>query len=210
MTLPQSLAAFVVAGGVLTVTPGLDTALVLRAAAGEGRHRAAMAVAAGVAAGCLAWGIAVAFGLGALLAASATAYAVLRICGAAYLVWVGVGLLRGPRGVVQSPPGPVSQPRRSCAWLRRGLFTNLLNPKVGLFYVSFLPQFVPDGMATGPAVFGLAVLHALMATAWFSLLVLGVGRLGTVLQRPDVAAGLDRLTGATFVGFGLRLAFERR
>lgn len=208
MTLPQSVAAFLLAGGVLTVTPGLDTALVLRAAAGGRRRRAAMATV-GIVSGCLAWGIAVAFGLGALLAASPTAYGVLKLCGAAYLLWTGIGLLRGPRRAVPAAQG-AGNVEGSHVWFGRGFLTNLLNPKVGLFYVSFLPQFVPDGMAAGPAVLGLAVMHVLMTAAWFTLLILGIGRLRPILQRSDIAAGLDRLTGLIFIGFGLRLALGPR
>lgn len=165
--------------------------------------------ATGIAAGCLVWGIAVAFGLGALLAASATSYALLKLCGGAYLIWTGVGLMRGPRRET-GPSRGIEPPRDSRAWLRRGLLTNLLNPKIGLFYVSFLPQFVPDGMSAGPAVLGLATLHVLMGAAWFSVLIFGLGHLGTVLRRPGVAAWLDRLTGTIFIAFGLRLALGQR
>lgn len=207
MTSAQSALAFLLAGGLLTITPGLDTALVLRTAATEGR-RAALFAAAGVQLGCLAWGCAVAFGLGTVLAASAAAYAGLKLAGAAYLAWVGVGLLLRPRrALATGPDGAAAGPAAS---LRRGLLTNLLNPKVGVFYVSFLPQFVPDGFPVAPAILGLVALHVLMACAWLALLVAGMGRLRPVLRRPAVVAALDRVTGAVFVGFGMRLALDPR
>ena len=207
MTLPQAIAAFLVAGGVLTITPGLDTALVLRTAAGEGR-RAAFLAMAGIQLGCLSWGAAVALGLGALLATSAWAYAALTWAGAAYLAWIGLMLLVRPRrGFDLGPDGPARPP---WAWLRRGFLTNLLNPKVGMFYVSFLPQFVPDGYPPAPSIFGFAVLHVVLAVLWLALLIVGTARLRPMLMRPALIASLDRLTGLVFVGFGLRLAFARR
>src|SRR5271168_221709 len=140
MTVVQSLLAFVAAASLVTITPGLDTALVLRAAAADGRRAGAWA-AAGVGAGCLTWGAAVALGLTALLAASTAAYVALRWAGAAYLLYLGVRLLLAPRSAMQIDTAPTAGAHP----FRRGLLTNLLNPKVGVFYVSFLPQFIPSG-----------------------------------------------------------------
>src|SRR5687767_1909404 len=132
--LEQSLIAFTVAAALLTVTPGLDTALVLRTAAAEGPRRATLATL-GIATGCLIWGALVALGLGALLAASQLAFTVLKWVGAAYLVWLGIGMILKPRQTFDA-----GQAQPSAGSFRRGLLTNLLNPKVGVFYVSFLPQ----------------------------------------------------------------------
>src|SRR5688572_6584936 len=99
MTLTQSILTFTLAAGLLTVTPGPDTALVLRAAAAR-RTLGGVAAGAGIAAGCLVWGALVALGLGALLAASETAYAVLKLAGAAYLIWLGVNLILKPRSTI--------------------------------------------------------------------------------------------------------------
>src|ERR1700754_3263709 len=122
MTITQSLFAFVLAASLITVTPGLDTALVLRAAAAEGRKSGAWA-AVGVGVGCLTWGGAVALGLTALLAASTAGSALLRWAGAAYLLYLGVRLLLSPRAVleIETAPSAAGHP------FRRGLFTNLLN-----------------------------------------------------------------------------------
>lgn len=205
MTLGQSLAAFLLAGGLLTITPGLDTMLVMRTAASEGR-RTALLAAAGIQLGCLVWGAAVALGLGVLLTASETAYRVLTWAGAATLVWIGLGLLLRPRrGLAVAAGGPAASAAGG-RWLWRGCLTNLLNPKIGVFYVSFLPQFVPAGFAAPPFIFGLAVLHVALATVWLSLLVAGMGRLGPLLRRPVLVAWLDRATGAVLLAFGLRLA----
>ena len=92
----------------------------------------------------------------------------------------------------------------------RGLLTNLLNPKIGVFYLSFLPQFVPAGYAPAPSIFGLAVFHDVIGAAWLSLLILSLGRMGPLLRRSGFIAWLDRGTGAVFILFGLRLVFDRR
>ena len=209
MSIGASVAAFVLAATLLTVTPGLDTMLVLRTAATEGR-RPALLAACGIGLGCLAWGAAVALGLGVLLAASALAYAMLTWAGAAYLVWIGLALLWRPRRTIDAGEAAAATivPRSGRLWLRRGFLTNLLNPKIGIFYVSFLPQFVPPGTPPALFIFALATCHVAIGIAWLSLLAMGMARLGPLLRRPRVVAWLDRITGVVFVGFGLKLALR--
>jgi threonine/homoserine/homoserine lactone efflux protein len=209
VTTAGALIAFALAAGLLTLTPGLDTALVLRTAAVEGPKRAAFA-GLGVVAGCLAWGGAVALGLGALIAASRLAFDLLRWAGAAYLVWLGIGLLLRPRDRFDVAAAGAAAAGDDLAWMRRGLFTNLLNPKVGVFYVSFLPQFLPAGVAPAPFIFLLAALHAAMGLAWFAVLIAATRPLAGVLRRAAVVRWLDRITGGVFLGFGLRLALQPR
>ncbi|HTX51380.1 MAG TPA: LysE family translocator [Caulobacteraceae bacterium] len=205
MSLSTALLAYAAAAALLTITPGLDTAMVLRTAAVEGRRQAALA-ALGIGAGCLAWGLAVALGLGMLLVASRTAYAVLRWAGAAYLAWLGLRLILAPRSRFdQGVPA-----MRRGGWWARGLLTNLLNPKVGVFYVSFLPQFVPAGVPAAPFIVLLAAIHVAMGLAWSGGLILATRPLSRWLQRRAVVRWLDRATGAVFIGFGARLAFDRR
>jgi len=208
MTVTQALAAFCLAAGLLTLTPGLDTALVLRAAAVEGRKRAMLA-AIGVGGGCLVWGAAVALGLGALLAASQLAFTALKWAGGAYLLWLGANLILRPRNAFDAHGGAVPA-GGDFAWMRRGLLTNLLNPKIGVFYVSFLPQFLPTGAPAGPFIFLLALIHVAMGLAWFALLIAATAPIAGALGRPAVVRWLDRATGGVFVAFGLRLALERR
>lgn len=209
MTPAAAVTAFALAAALLTVAPGLDTALVLRAAALAGARRA-LAATVGVCCGLLTWGLAVALGLGALLAASGLAYAALRWAGAVYLLWLGLDALVRPRRHVADLQGTAPPSDGAGRWFARGLLTNLLNPKVGVFYVTFLPQFVPPGVAVAPFVALLAAIHAAEGIAWLSLLVLATRPLAIVLRRPAVAAALDRLTGLMLVGFGLRLALEAR
>ncbi|HKW41576.1 MAG TPA: LysE family translocator [Gemmatimonadales bacterium] len=214
MTIGHALAAFTVAAGLLTITPGLDTALVLRTAAVEGSRRAMLA-GAGICLGCLTWGFAVAVGLGALLAVSRLAYDALRIVGACYLIVLGVRILlrkRPSAGVVES--GDVSFLGNTrgpgSGWFARGFLTNVLNPKVGVFYVTFLPQFVPAGVSVAPFIMLLAAIHATEGMVWFTALTVATRSLSRWLRRPGVARTLDRVTGTILVGFGLELVLERR
>jgi threonine/homoserine/homoserine lactone efflux protein len=202
-----ALLAFVAAASVLTITPGLDTALVLRSAAAGGPRRAAFA-ALGIALGCLLWGAAVSVGLGALLAASRIAYTILRWAGAAYLVWVGCNLLFNPRERFDSISGGAGD-LPPLAFLKQGLLTNALNPKVGVFYVTFLPQFVPVG--TNVALFSLllASIHVLLGIVWFAVLISATVPMRKLLRRPHFVKGMDRVAGVVFVGFGARLALSR-
>jgi threonine/homoserine/homoserine lactone efflux protein len=206
MTLYTSLVAFFAAASLLTIAPGLDTALVLRTAATAGPRQAALA-GLGVAVGCFGWAILVALGLGALLAASQVAYTMLRWIGAAYLVWVGYKMLRHPRRSFVPEAGRNEGKRVA---FTTGLLTNLLNPKVGVFYVSFLPQFVPPGVSVAPYILLLGAIHAVLGLIWFSCLIIATRPLARVLERPSVVQTCDRLTGGMFVAFGVGLALQSR
>src|SRR5579859_2037438 len=163
MTTAQALLGFTAAAGLLTITPGLDTALVLRTAAVDGGRRAILA-GIGVCLGCLVWGLAVSVGLGGLLAVSRLAYDVLRIAGAAYLIFLGIRLLSRPAPSLDLDSAGTAQAN----WFARGLLTNLLNPKVGVFYVTFLPQFVPSGASVTSLSMLLAGIHAAEGFVWRS------------------------------------------
>lgn len=198
------LLAFVAAATLLTLTPGVDTAIVLQAALRDGRRAAAFA-AAGVALGCLAWGGAVALGLGLLLQASHWAYLGVQWAGAGYLVWTGLKLLWRPRRTLDAAWTAAGASAAGGAF-RRGLLTNLLNPKVGVFYVSFLPQFVPPGAGVAGCTFLLACVHVLLSLAWFALLIAATAPLARWLKQPGALRAMDRLTGLVFIGLGWRLA----
>ncbi|MFI8744435.1 LysE family translocator [Pseudomonas sp. NPDC077186] len=202
----ENLIAFTLAATLLTLTPGIDTALVLRTAAVEGR-RQALRAALGINAGCLLWGAAVAFGLGALLAVSEFAYNLLKYCGAAYLAWLGLNLLLRPRRSL-APAQASSQ--AGANWLLRGLLGNLLNPKVGIFYVSFLPQFIPPGQPPVAWTFGLVGIHLALGLIWALALIGATQPLAHWLRRAAVIKWLDRSTGLIFVLFAARLALSRR
>lgn len=201
--------AFAVVAAVLTVTPGLDSALVLRAALTRSR-REAVATGAGILTGLFVWGASAAVGISALLTASEVAYTALRWAGAAYLVWFGVRLLvRTLRSGAATEDLPGSH---GSAWraARTGLTTNLLNPKIGVFYVALLPQFLPTG--SDPLLPGLllAAVHAALTVVWFALLIGAASLLSRWLRRPGTVRAIDGVTGATLVGFGMRLALSAR
>ncbi len=204
------LLAFAAAAAVLTVTPGVDTAMVLRSSA-SGGVRTGAAAGAGICLGLLGWGLAAAFGLTAVLQTSAEAFSVVKWMGAAYLVYLGARLLLKPRDAMAAPAteGPL-RARELPAAFRRGLFTNLLNPKVGVFYVTFLPQFIPRGANVAAWSVMLAGVHVLLTLAWFAALIALTVPLGRALSRPPVVRALDRLTGCVFVGFGVKLALTER
>lgn len=201
-----SLAAYVTAASLLTITPGLDTALVLRTAAGGSPRKAALA-GLGIVTGCLIWALIVALGLGVLLAASKLAYTILRWIGAAYLLWIGYRLLTHPRRAYGA--ATPEHPAKGAAFIT-GALTNLLNPKIGIFYVSFLPQFVPPDVSVGPYILMLGAIHALLGLIWFACLIAATRPIAEWLKDPAVVQTCDRLTGAVFVACGFGLAFESR
>ncbi|GAA1727415.1 LysE family translocator [Isoptericola hypogeus] len=212
MTVTSAVLAFALVAGLLTIVPGLDTALVLRSTVARSRAHG-FAALAGIQLGTLVWGAAAAGGAAALLAASQTAYRVLTVAGAAYMVWLGASMIwssfRRPRA--DAAETGVLPPAGS-RWkdFGTGLGTNLMNPKVGVFYVAAIPQFVPDGV--NPLAMGvlLALMHCVLGTAWLSAVVLGAGYLGPRLRRSDAVRWLDRVTGGVLVAFGARLAASAR
>ncbi|MFJ9993904.1 LysE family translocator [Pseudomonas putida] len=206
MSIADNLIAFTLAATLLTVTPGLDTALILRTSAVEGRKQGLRA-ALGINAGCLLWGAAVAFGLGALIAVSELAYDILKYCGAAYLAWLGVNMLLRPR---QSLAPAEAEGRPAANWFLKGMMGNLLNPKVGIFYVSFLPQFIPQGQPLIAWTFGLVGIHVLLGLIWAVGLISATQSMAGVLRKGKVIQWMDRATGLVFVLFAARLAFSRR
>ncbi|MFG1173487.1 LysE family translocator [Erwiniaceae bacterium CAU 1747] len=205
MTVIDALVAFTFAAALLTLTPGLDTALILRTSVVEGTRQAIQAQL-GINAGCLVWATMVALGLGALVAVSELAYTLLKWCGAAYLAWLGVQMLLRPRQGM----GDLAGCGRARSGFVRGFFGNLLNPKVGIFYVSFLPQFIPAGHSPVLWTFGLVAIHLLLGTLWSALLIGSTRKLSVLLQRKKVVKWLDRTTGAVFLLFATKLAVSHR
>jgi len=201
--------AFAIAAALLTLTPGLDTALVLRTAAVEGPGHARFALA-GICTGLFVWGSATSLGLTALIAVSAVAYNVLRAAGALYLVYLGIQMWRREHKFAIAASGPSLAGEPAHRWFGRGLLTNLLNPKVGVFYVTLLPQFIPHG---GSVIFYSLLftsIHVVEGIVWLTILTTAVRPLRSWLSRPTVVRALDRGTGAVLIGCGVALAFERR
>jgi threonine/homoserine/homoserine lactone efflux protein len=204
--IPEHPLLFVGIVALLTITPGADMAMVARSVFTGGR-RDAFATTLGISAGCLAWAIASALGVAAVLAASQTAYDALRLVGALYLVWLGVqSLLAARRG---DQPAVESGGRRSSPF-RQGLVTNLFNPKIAVFYSTFLPQFIGPGDPALLISMLLAGVHIALGIAWLSLYAWLVSRAVEAFKGSRLRRSLDALTGTVLVALGLRLALERR
>jgi threonine/homoserine/homoserine lactone efflux protein len=196
----------------LTVTPGADMAMVSRSVFLGGR-RAAFGTTLGIGAGCMIWAIASAAGVAAVLAASEAAYDALRLVGAAYLVWLGVQSLwvavRGGRRGGQTPFGgqtPTSASLRRP--FRQGLLTNLFNPKIALFYTTFLPQFIRPGDPVLVLSMGMATVHILLGIVWLSAYAWLLNRAVDAFRGSRLRRALDAVTGTVLVALGIRVAAD--
>jgi threonine/homoserine/homoserine lactone efflux protein len=200
--------AFLLACIALNLTPGLDTFYILARSGREGRA-VGLAAALGINAGCLVHTGAAVLGVSAILMTSAVAFGVLKYLGAAYLIWVGARMLFS-RSPVRTPTATRGEGVGPA--FRQGLLTNVLNPKVALFYLAFLPQFV--SLQAGHPQWALLVLGLSFIGTGLSwslvLALLGSGIHRLLLARPRVGTWMDRLCGTVLVGFGLRLAFQQR
>jgi threonine/homoserine/homoserine lactone efflux protein len=212
VTLLQAVFSFAVVAGLLTLVPGMDTALMLRSSISRSR-RFAFATAVGISTGAMIWGVAAAVGVSALLAASETAYRLLTMAGAAYMIWLGLSLLWKSLWHGKAAAAPAAEalvPGRNelfTGWLT-GTGTNLMNPKVGVFYIATIPQFIPAGES--PLLVGvmLAGVHCVLTMAWFTLLIFGTGYASRWLKGARSIRIIDSITGSVLVGFGLKLALE--
>ena len=202
-------APFLLISVLLILIPGPDTAIVTKHALLGGRH-GGMFAAIGVSIGLLIWTLAAAVGLAAVLRASAVAFDVVKFAGAIYLVFMGVQML-GNRSSLVRGEGDGDVPRRGVATkaLRQGLLSDLSNPKVAVFFTSFLPQFV-SGDSGFASLLVMGVIFCLLTLLWLLAYGALIGHGSTVLHRPAVRRALDRFTGVVLVAFGIRLAFEHR
>jgi threonine/homoserine/homoserine lactone efflux protein len=213
MSLLTAVLSFALVAGLITIIPGLDTAMVLRSTIAYGpRH--GFATALGVSTGALIWGAGAAIGVSALLTASTDAYTALRIVGAAYMVYLGCRLLhealrrraRGGADAAEAPPVETTLVR---SW-SRGLLTNLLNPKIGAFYVAVLPQFIPAHAPHLLVGLLLASVHDAEGMVWFTAIILGARSVRALLARRSAQRAVDGVTGLTLLGFGLKLGLSAK
>jgi threonine/homoserine/homoserine lactone efflux protein len=202
----ESYLAFVLVAALLTITPGVDMALVARNVLGGGRA-AGIRTSVGICLGLLAWGAVAGLGVAAILASSAAALSVLRWAGAAYLVFLGLqALWRSGRAAEPSAP---AASRVGSGAIRQGLLTNLLNPKIAVFYTTVVAQLASEEGGALAWSLLLAGTHAALSIVWLSAYSLLLDRARSALRRPAVRAWLERLTGTALIAFGLRLAAER-
>lgn len=215
MTMDAQLLAFVGVAALLIVTPGPDMALVTKNAVAHGR-RAALMTSLGVCTGILVHAFASAIGLSALLLASATAFTVVKLVGAAYLVALGIQAFRSSRrrpasdSAVEGTASADEPAVRGRSAFRQGFLSNVLNPKLVVFFLTLLPQFISPGEPVLAKSLLLAGLFELMTFVWLSTYSLAVVRLQDHLRRPRVRQWIERATGGALIALGARLAIERR
>jgi threonine/homoserine/homoserine lactone efflux protein len=204
-----NLTAFLAVSIVLIVVPGPDTALVVRNIMRGGRG-SGIATSVGVATGVLVWTVAASVGLAALIRSSEPAFVALKSVGAAYLVYLGArslwDALHGRKHA--TPRGGATQ--RHPVSFRQGVVSNVGNPKMAVFFTSFLPQFVPGRSPALATLLLLGVLFSAILLAWLVAYSAVVARVGDVLRRSALGRLLDAVTGAILVALGVRLSFERR
>ncbi|MFF3249877.1 LysE family translocator [Actinacidiphila glaucinigra] len=202
------LPPFLGACTLVAAAPGPSTVLIIRHSLRS--RRAGFATVLGNETGVLVWGLCAAFGLTALLAASQLAYDVVRIVGAAVLVWFGVQALRAARRGPEPERAAAGEDAAVTPWAayRAGLGMNLANPKAAVFAMSFLPQFVPSGAPQLPAMAGLAALWAVYEVGYYGVYVWFVDRLRPVFGRAAVRRRLEAVSGGVLVALGVRMALE--
>jgi threonine/homoserine/homoserine lactone efflux protein len=206
----HSVVAFAAIALLLTLAPGPDTFLVL-ANSGAGGFRRGFATVLGIVSGGAVYVLLVACGLMRVLVYSPLLFQTVKLAGALYLLYMGWGALRGALWpAAASTDQPARPPARSIrACYLQGLLTNALNPKIAVFYLAFLPQFIQPGDAVVAKSALLIGVHYFEGLVWLSLLAFGVGHLRGWLARPQVKRAIDGLLGVTMMGFGARLALEK-
>jgi threonine/homoserine/homoserine lactone efflux protein len=190
----------------LTISPGADMALIAKITLERGR-RAALLATFGICSGLLVHATASALGLSVILATSAEAFTIVKLLGAAYLAYLGVQAIRNS---FHADAAEVRSPRRGANLFLQGVFSNVLNPKVAVFYLTFLPQFMSAGDNVLVRSLAFAFAHAVMGIVWLSAYAYVLSRVSAVLGRSGVRRWLERVTGGVLIALGARLALERR
>jgi threonine/homoserine/homoserine lactone efflux protein len=208
MLTPDQFLAFLAAAILLTLSPGPDNMMVLSVGVAKGRARG-IAFGLGCALGCLSHTLLAVIGVSALIAASPLAFTALKVCGGLYLAWMGLQAIRSRGGARVDAAGAATDPARMLFF--KGMLANAINPKVALFFLSFLPQFVaPARGAANLQTFLLGLTFTLQAAVLFGLLGYFSGAIGQWLaRRPSAGMWLDRTAGAIFIALGLRLIVAR-
>ena len=205
----HDLLLFVASGVLLNITPGPDMLYVVARSTAQGA-RAGAAAALGIAAGCLVHIMAAAFGLSAVIAASATAFTALKVLGAIYLVYVGLSLIFASRASPTAMASVKFAPAKLRAIFVQGFLTNALNPKVALFFLALLPQFIDADATSKPLAFlFLGAIFNVNGTLWNLLVAWSAARFGSGLQHTRFAVWLNRCIGGVLVYIGVRIALAK-
>ncbi len=206
----ENYTGFIIAAIILNLTPGADTFYVLTRCVSQGR-KAGLVSVAGIMTGCVVHVLCAAFGLSVILSTSALVFNLVKWAGALYLIYLGIRTLMDKSPAFDDNNGPIANGNLALIY-RQGIITNVLNPKVALFFLSFLPQFININQASGPIPFLLlGGTFLLTGTTWL-LILAGAAALMTRTLRANNKIGLilQKLSGIIFIGFGLKLAFDSK
>jgi threonine/homoserine/homoserine lactone efflux protein len=206
----ENYAGFLAAAIILNLTPGADTLYILTRSIAQG-SRAGLVSVAGIMSGCVMHVLAAAFGLSLILTTSATAFFLVKWAGAVYLIFLGIRALSTRTPAFETRDTRFSN-KDLISIYRQGMITNMLNPKVALFFLSFLPQFINPAHADGPLPFlALGGTFLVTGTIWCLVLTRAATRLTRMLrENAGIGMWMQKLSGIVFIGFGVNLAFNTR
>ncbi|WP_299476543.1 LysE family translocator [uncultured Roseibium sp.] len=206
----ETLLSFALVAGLLVMSPGPNGVLIAKTVPTSGRLAAGSNIGGFVAAFFLHGTLSV-LGISVILVHSAEAFFVVKMVGAAYLIWIGLKALKDAFSgkIIAAPVAPARRRRTMVRAFGEGFLTNALNPKVSMFYLAAFPQFIPAGEGAVAAAFSLVGIHALINVLWFGAMVLLLARLSTAAGNPSFQRWLKGVTGLVFMGFGLKLATLR-
>lgn len=204
----ENYTGFIMAAIILNLTPGVDTMYILTRSVSQGR-RAGLVSVAGIMTGCVVHVLCAAFGLSLILSTSATAFTIIKWAGAVYLIFLGLKTLMDKRTAFETADNKFA-PKDLIKIYRQGVITNVLNPKVALFFLSFLPQFINPQAVQGPLPFLVLGATFLVTSSIWCIVLTGTAALMTRTLRNNRRVGLilQKLSGTIFIGFGLKLAFD--
>ncbi|MEN9710911.1 MAG: hypothetical protein RL441_903 [Actinomycetota bacterium] len=200
----SALMQFAVVAGLMTLVPGLDFTMILRTALTQSK-RVAFAAGAGICLGLFVWALAAAAGLSAVLAASESAFTALRLAGAAYMIYLGAMFIWHSRHPQVATESDAVSAESAITTFWRGVLTNILNPKIGAFYIAMLPPFIPADTNVALAGLALGAVHVIESMLYFTAIILAANFFKSQFSRPRFRAWLDRVAGVLIIGFGVRL-----
>ena len=204
----ENYMGFIIAAIILTLTPGADTMYILTRSASQGKDAGLVSVA-GVISGCVVHVLCAAFGLSMILSTSTVIFSMIKWAGALYLIYLGIKMFMEKNQVLKTLPN-AHEPKRLIKIYKQGVFTNILNPKVGLFFISFLPQFINQNHASGPIPFlVLGATFLVIGTTYSIFIAFAASYMTNTLRNNKTAESiLYKLSGIIFIGFGLKIAFN--
>jgi RhtB (resistance to homoserine/threonine) family protein len=200
---------FLVLSLFVVMSPGIDTALITKRTISDGRTDG-YKMALGITAGSLVHTFAAAFGLSAILMQSAAAFEIIKYAGAIYLIYLGLSSFISRKKKQSASDEYSAAPEFKKSAFKQGLFSNILNPKVAMFFLTFLPQFVKAGENTAQQLVIMGIIYTLLSIAWFFIYVFFINYLREWLMSPKVQRVMDQATGLVLIGFGLKLAFDKQ